>query len=83
MLVFPGGFSYSDVLGSAGYKWAEALSSDAFAEFEREGCFSREVADRFRNRILERGGSADAMELYVRFKGRRPDIGALLRRHGV
>lgn len=77
--LFGGGYA----AGYYGYKWAEALSSDAFAEFEREGCFSREVAGRFRNRILERGGSADAMELYVRFKGRRPDIGALLRRHGV
>ena len=77
--LFGGGYA----AGYYGYKWAEALSSDAFAEFEREGCFSREVAARFKNHILERGGSADAMELYVRFKGRKPDAAALQRRHGV
>ena len=77
--LFGGGYA----AGYYGYKWAEALSSDAFAEFEREGCFSREVAQRFYSHILSRGGSADAMELYVRFKGRKPDAAALQRRHGV
>ena len=77
--LFGGGYA----AGYYGYKWAEVLSADAYEEFEREGCFSREVAARFKNHILEQGGSADAMELYLRFKGRRPEIGALLRKHGV
>ncbi|MBO4402537.1 MAG: YbgC/FadM family acyl-CoA thioesterase [Bacteroidales bacterium] len=73
--IFGGGYA----AGYYGYKWAEVLSEDAYGEFIQEGVFSKAVAARFREEILSKGGTADPMELYVRFKGRRPDVGALLR----
>ena len=77
--IFGGGYA----AGYYGYKWAEVLSDDAYEEFARGGVFSAEVASRFREHILSRGGSADAMELYVRFKGRRPTADAMLEKHGL
>ncbi|MFO1375409.1 MAG: M3 family metallopeptidase [Steroidobacteraceae bacterium] len=77
--VFSGGYA----AGYYSYKWAEVLSADAFSAFEEEGVFSHVVAARFRDCILAEGGSVDAMEAFVRFRGRRPDAEALLRQDGL
>ncbi len=74
--IFSGGYS----AGYYGYKWAEVLDADAFEYFKERGIFSREVADRFRTEVLEKGGTEHPMELYRRFRGREPDPDALLRR---
>lgn len=77
--IFSGGYA----AGYYGYKWAEVLDADAFAAFKEVGIFDREVAGRFRREILERGDTADAMELYVAFRGHEPDIAPLLKRTGL
>lgn len=84
---FPHGFSHIFAGGYAAgyysYKWAEVLSSDAFSLFEEKGIFNQEAGNAFLSNILELGGSKDAMELYVNFRGRKPSIDALLRHNGI
>lgn len=81
--------SFTHIFGSmysAGYysyKWAEALDADAFELFNELGLFNKEAARRFEENILTKGGSLHPMELYERFRGRRPDPEALLRRDGL
>ena len=77
--VFAGGYA----AGYYSYKWAEVLAADAFEAFEEAGIFDRATADRFRREILEVGGSRDFMDAYVAFRGRKPEIGALLRHSGI
>ncbi len=77
--IFGGGYA----AGYYSYKWAEVLSADAYSLFEETGVFDRESGRRFLENILERGGSADPMALYRRFRGREPDIRALLRHSGL
>jgi len=77
--VFSGGYA----AGYYSYKWAEVLSADAFGAFEEQGVFDRATARRFLQSILERGGSRDAMEAFVEFRGRKPDIEPLLRQLGL
>lgn len=77
--IFSGGYS----AGYYSYKWAEVLDADAFEFFQTSGIFNREVADKFREFILEKGGTEHPMELYKRFRGQEPDVGALLRRAGL
>jgi len=77
--IFAGGYA----AGYYSYKWAEVLSSDAFSLFEEKGIFDRDTGDAFLTNILEQGGSHDAMELFVRFRGREPTIDALLRHSGI
>ena len=77
--VFAGGYA----AGYYSYKWAEVLAADAFAAFEDSGVFDAAVALRFLDSILSQGGSRDIMEAFVEFRGRRPEVGPLLRRDGV
>lgn len=77
--IFSGGYG----AGYYGYKWAEVLSADAFSLFEERGLFDRDTGRAFCTTILEQGGSRDAMELYVSFRGREPTIDALLRHSGI
>lgn len=77
--IFAGGYS----AGYYSYKWAEVLEADAFEYFREKGIFSQEVAEKFKNLILSRGGTEHPMELYKRFRGREPDADALLRRDGL
>lgn len=69
--------------GYYSYKWAEVLDADAFSLFREKGIFNQEVANSFRNKILSRGGTEDPMKLYTEFRGRRPNIDALLQRTGI
>ena len=77
--VFAGGYA----AGYYSYKWAEVLAADAFAAFEEAGVFDAGTARRFLTSILARGGECDQMEAFVRFRGRRPEINALLRKDGL
>ena len=77
--IFAGGYA----AGYYSYKWAEVLAADAFEAFLEAGIFDRDIATRFRSEILEIGGSRDIMDAYVAFRGRKPDIGALLRLSGI
>ncbi|MSP28179.1 MAG: oligopeptidase A [Methylococcales bacterium] len=77
--IFAGGYA----AGYYSYKWAEVLSSDAFSLFEENGIFDNESGQSFLHNILEKGGSEDAMSLFVKFRGRTPTIDALLRHNGI
>ncbi len=77
--IFAGGYG----AGYYSYKWAEVLSSDAYSLFEQNGVFDAQTGQAFLEKILERGGSRDAMELFVDFRGREPEIDALLRHNGI
>lgn len=77
--IFQGGYS----AGYYSYKWAEVLDADAFAYFQQEGIFSKKVADKFKNFVLSQGGTMDPMELYIKFRGQKPDPEALLKRAGL
>jgi len=77
--IFQGGYSS----GYYSYKWAEVLDADAFAYFREQGIFNREIADKFREHILSKGGTENPMDLYKRFRGRAPKIEPLLERAGL
>jgi peptidyl-dipeptidase Dcp len=77
--VFSGGYA----AGYYGYKWAEVLDADAYSVFKANGVFSRDIARKYRENILSKGGSEDPMTLYVRFRGGKPTIDALLKRNGI
>lgn len=69
--------------GYYGYKWAEVLDADAFSLFREKGIFNREVAGSFRKNILEKGGGDKPIDLYIRFRGKKPDNKAFLERSGL
>ncbi|MGB1042168.1 MAG: M3 family metallopeptidase [Tenacibaculum sp.] len=77
--IFQGGYS----AGYYSYKWAEVLDADAFEYFLEEGIFNKEVADKFKNNVLSKGGTEKPMELYQRFRGKAPKPDALLKRAGL
>ncbi len=77
--IFGGGYA----AGYYSYKWAEVLSSDAYAAFEEQGVLNSELARRFRQEILEVGGTRDIGDAFRAFRGRDPDIAALLRHSGI
>lgn len=74
--IFAGGYA----AGYYSYKWAEVLDADAFEFFKEKGVFNKEVSTAFKKNILEKGGTKDPDVLYKNFRGREPDVKALLRR---
>ena len=77
--LFAGGYA----AGYYSYKWAEVLDADAFSVFKEKGLFNKEVAQSFRENILEKGGTEHPMVLYKRFRGHEPTVDALLERSGL
>jgi peptidyl-dipeptidase Dcp len=77
--IFQGGYSS----GYYSYKWAEVLDADAFAYFQEKGIFNSEVATKFKDNILSKGGTEHPMTLYKRFRGQEPKPEALLKRAGL
>lgn len=77
--IFAGGYSS----GYYSYKWAEVLDADAFAYFQEKGIFNKEVATKFKDHVLSKGGTELPMELYKRFRGQEPKADALLKRAGL
>ena len=77
--IFAGGYA----AGYYSYKWAEVLAADAFEAFEEAGAFDQPTAVRFLDAILARGGSVDPMDAFIAFRGRPPDVRALLRQTGI
>lgn len=77
--IFAGGYA----AGYYSYKWAEVLSADAFSLFEEKGLFDHTTAQSFLHNILEKGGSEDALNLFIKFRGREPQVEALLRHSGI
>ena len=77
--IFQGGYSS----GYYSYKWAEVLDADAFAYFQEKGIFDKEVATKFKENVLSKGGTEHPMTLYKRFRGQEPKPDALLKRAGL
>ena len=77
--IFAGGYA----AGYYSYKWAEVLAADAYGLFEEQGVLSEATGARFRDEILARGGSRPALDSFVAFRGRKPEISALLRHNGM
>ncbi len=77
--IFQGGYSS----GYYSYKWAEVLDADAFAYFQEKGIFNHEVATKFKDNVLSKGGTELPMELYKKFRGQEPKVEALLKRAGL
>ncbi len=77
--IFQGGYSS----GYYSYKWAEVLDADAFAYFQEKGIFNNDVAGKFKDNILSKGGTEHPMTLYKRFRGQEPKPEALLKRAGL
>jgi Zn-dependent oligopeptidase len=77
--IFQGGYSS----GYYSYKWAEVLDADAFDYFQENGIFNKEVAEKFKENVLSKGGTEHPMILYKRFRGQEPKPDALLKRAGL
>ncbi|WP_297763846.1 M3 family metallopeptidase [uncultured Muriicola sp.] len=77
--IFQGGYS----AGYYSYKWAEVLDADAFAYFKEKGIFNKEVAQKFKENVLSKGGTEKPMDLYKKFRGSEPKLDALLERAGL
>ena len=77
--IFQGGYSS----GYYSYKWAEVLDADAFEYFKENGIFNKEIATKFKENVLSKGGTEHPMTLYKRFRGQEPKPDALLKRAGL
>ena len=77
--IFQGGYS----AGYYSYKWAEVLDADAFEYFLEKGIFNKEVATKFKENVLSKGGTEKPMDLYIKFRGKEPKPDALLKRAGL
>jgi len=77
--IFAGGYA----AGYYSYKWAEVLSADAFSKFKEKGIFNKTTGNEFLKTILEKGGSCEPMEMFIKFRGREPSIKPLLRHTGI
>ena len=77
--IFAGGYA----AGYYSYKWAEVLSADAFSKFEEDGIFNKNTGNEFLHSILEQGGVKEPIDMFISFRGRKPDINALLRHSGI
>jgi len=77
--IFAGGYA----AGYYSYLWADVLAADAYSRFEEEGIFNRETGQSFLDNILTRGGSEEPMELFKRFRGREPQLDAMLDHYGI
>lgn len=77
--IFAGGYA----AGYYSYKWAEVLSADAFSLFEEKGVMNGDIGRHFHRTVLAQGGAADALDLFVAFRGREPSQEALLRHSGI
>mgnify|MGYP001821259042 FL=1 len=77
--IFAGGYAS----GYYSYSWAEVLSADAFSLFEERGIFDPDTGQSFLENILEKGGSQDPLILFKAFRGREPEIDALLKHRGL
>jgi peptidyl-dipeptidase Dcp len=77
--IFQGGYS----AGYYSYKWAEVLDADAFEYFKQEGIFNKEIGEKFKNTVLSQGGTQKPMDLYIEFRGKKPNSDALLKRAGL
>jgi len=77
--IFAGGYA----AGYYSYKWAEVLSADVFSYFEEKGVLDSSAGQEFLQKILQKGGSADPMQLFIDFRGREPSVDALLRHNGI
>ena len=77
--IFGGGYA----AGYYGYKWAEVLDADAFAYFTETGIFNKKTAESFKKNILEKGGTENPADLYLKFRGKEPSNEAFLKRSGL
>jgi len=77
--IFAGGYA----AGYYSYKWAEVLAADAFSRFDEEGIFNEKTGQAYRQNILEVGGSIDAEQMFVNFRGRKPSVEPLLKYSGI
>ncbi|AOW21572.1 M3 family metallopeptidase [Urechidicola croceus] len=77
--IFQGGYSS----GYYSYKWAEVLDADAFEYFKEKGIFNKEIAQKFKENVLSKGGTEKPMTLYKKFRGKEPNANALLKRAGL
>lgn len=77
--IFAGGYA----AGYYSYKWAEVMAADAFDLFLQSGIFNRDIAQKYRKHILEPGGTRDFSEMFAAFRGREPNVEALLKHSGI
>ncbi|WP_231877499.1 M3 family metallopeptidase, partial [Oleiphilus sp. HI0043] len=76
---FAGGYS----AGYYSYKWAEVLAADAFSRFEEEGVFNVQTGKDYKEKVLEVGGSIEAIDMFTSFRGRKPSVEPLLKQAGI
>jgi oligopeptidase A len=77
--IFAGGYA----AGYYSYMWADVLAADVFERFMVDGIFNSQTGQQYWHKLLGRGGSADAMTLFMDFMGRKPDVAALIRSKGL